>query len=548
MQPIRTSSFISRLALLLALPLALFVAGCDDNGGGDDNADPTAAFSFSPESPAVGETVTFSNESTDDGSIASYNWSFGNGATSTDENPTTTYDAEDTYEVTLEVTDSEGASASTTQEVTVGAAEVTEEVVSDDITEDATWSASTEYTLDGLIFVEEGAVLTIEAGTVIKARTQSAIESGDGASALIIQRGAQINAVGTPDSPIIFTSTEDDVTDPADLTQTDRGLWGGVIILGRAPTNEPSTDIAIEGVPEGEGAFYGGDDPADNSGTMQYVSIRHGGFSISGVAGDEINGLTMGAVGSGTTIDHVEVFANNDDGFEWFGGTVETSHLVAAFCLDDSYDYDQGFRGRGQYWFSIQNPDEAGRAGEHDGGDTEVEAAGFSLPLIANATYIGTGVDSAPAGDGNDPAIRLRENAGGKYYNSIFTSFPGEAIRIDAEDTQDRFDAGDIAFEGNVFFNFGAGSDFASIIRGDFADDYFAENNQLADPSLAISYMADGGLDPRPTADVATTGAVDFDEEDSFFEDVDYIGAFAPGEDLWTSGWTSLSQNGYAAE
>ena len=183
--------------------------------------------------------------------------------------------------------------------------------------------------------------LTIEPGTVVRGRPQSDISNNDGASALIVRRAGQLIADGTQTDPIVFTSTLDDLSDPDDLGPSDRGLWGGIILLGRAPISEPQSP-QVEGIPDTENALFGGDDPDDNSGTLRYVSIRHGGFSISGVSGDEINGLTMGAVGRGTTIEFVEVFANLDDGFEWFGGTVHTNNLVSAFCADDAYDWGHG--------------------------------------------------------------------------------------------------------------------------------------------------------------------------------------------------------------
>jgi hypothetical protein len=425
-------------------------------------------------------------------------------------------------------------------------------VVSNDITTNTTWTANNTYQLDGLIFVNNGATLTIEPGTVIQGREQSNITTGDGASALIIRRGAQIQANGTATNPIIFTSEFDDVSIPDDLTEEDRGLWGGVILLGRATTNQPTTDNQIEGIPSTEDATYGGTDDADNSGSLRYVSIRHGGFSISGVAGDEINGLTMGAVGSSTTVEYVEVYANLDDCYEWFGGTVNTRYLVGAFCGDDTFDYDQGFRGKHQFWFSIQASDAAGRAGEHDGGDTDPIGTPYSIPLITNVTYIGSGVGATPTGDGNDRTFAIRDNAGGKYYNSIFTDFAGVAIDIDddpelATDSNDRFADGDLVFAGNIFFGYGGGSTFAELVNDDFADAQIASENELVDPQLAgISRTANAGLDPRPSVgSPALMGAVAFDGDliDPFFARVDYRGAF--GRRLWIDSWTALDQVGY---
>lgn len=415
-----------------------------------------------------------------------------------------------------------------------------------DISANTTWTSNNTYLLDGLIFVNEGATLTIEAGTVIKGLEQGSITTGDGAAALIVRRGAKIMAEGTAAAPIIFTSELDDVNNPTDLTQRDRGLWGGVIILGKATTNQPTTDNQIEGIDIlTDPALYGGTDDNDNSGVLKYVSIRHGGFSISGVEGDEINGLTMGAVGAGTTIDFVEVYANFDDCYEWFGGTVNTKHLVGAFCGDDTYDYDQGFRGKGQFWFSIQDTDVAGRAGEHDGGDGVEDATPFSIPVISNVTYIGSGqnVSPAPGGDGNGDVLKIRDNAGAKYWNSIFTEFPNQSVDIEdlsaGEDSRARLEAGDIAFVNNLFWNIGSTNDFATA--SSFASAVLATNNGFTNPSLAgVCRTATACLDPRPNAgSPALTGAAPI--SDSFFDNVAYRGAF--GEALWLETWTALDAN-----
>lgn len=415
-----------------------------------------------------------------------------------------------------------------------------------DIITNTTWTSNNVYMLDGLIFVQSGATLTIEAGTVVKGLEQRSITTGDGAAALIVQRGAKIMAEGTAAAPIIFTSELDNVNNPTDLTQRDRGLWGGVIILGRATTNQPTMDNQIEGIDIlTNPAQYGGTDDNDNSGVLKYVSIRHGGFSISGVEGDEINGLTMGAVGRGTTIDFVEVYANFDDCYEWFGGTVNTKHLVGAFCGDDTFDYDQGFRGKGQYWFSIQDTDVAGRAGEHDGGDSVEDATPFSIPVISNVTYIGSGrtVAVAPGGDGNDDVLKIRDNAGAKYWNSIFTEFRTQSVDIEdlvaGEDSRARLDAGDIAFVNNLFWNIGTANDFTTA--SSFVRDKLAATNSFTNPSLAsICRTTTACLDPRPNAgSPALTGAAAVG--DAFFDNVAYRGAF--GEMLWVETWTALAAN-----
>ncbi|MBI9071990.1 MAG: T9SS type A sorting domain-containing protein [Melioribacteraceae bacterium] len=428
-------------------------------------------------------------------------------------------------------------------------------VVTDDITSNTSWSASNEYHLNGLIFVHEGATLTIEAGTVIKGLSSTNITSGDGASALIVRRGAKIMAEGTASMPIIFTTEFDDVNDPTDLGSADKGLWGGLILLGKATTNQPTTDNQIEGIPPEEDALYGGTDDTDNSGVLRYISIRHGGFSISGVEGDEINGLTMGAIGSGTTIEFIEVFANFDDGYEWFGGAVNTSNLVAAFCGDDCFDYDQGFRGNHQFWFSLQGTDEAGRAGEHDGGDDNETGTPYALPNLANATYIGSGVDATPGGDGNDRCLYFRDNAGGFYSNSIFTSFSGYGVKIedlenDVNDSRGQMEAGSLILKNNYWFDFGNGNTIEAMgDNEDYVVNHLSANgNQAVDPMLrGISREMDGNLDPRlQMSSPAYSAAVAL--EGSFFDAVSYCGAFDPNASLWTDGWTALYSLGYTGD
>ncbi len=413
-----------------------------------------------------------------------------------------------------------------------------------------TLTSDNEYLLDGLVYVEEGAELHIEAGTVIKAKQVPS--TGDNTSALIITKGAKIYAEGSASQPIIFTSELDDINNPSDLTAADRGLWGGVILLGNAIMNNAAGSGQIEGIdPNEPRAAFGGSDDTDNSGVMRYVSIRHGGSELS--AGDEINGLTFGAVGNGTVIEYIEVFSNLDDGYEWFGGTVNTKYLVSAFCGDDGFDYDIGFRGKGQFWFAIQGTDFGGRTAEMDGGTNPEDGTPYAMPILSNATYIGPGTTSFPQGDGAEMLI-FRDNAGGKYYNSIFTDYNGanggNGIKVedlaDGQDSRQRLEDGDLALVNNIWWAFGAGNDLASVAPQSFvADSLAANNNQIVDPQLnGISRNSDRALDPRPAASgPAASGAMAMG--DSFFDNVDYLGAFAPGAPLWTNNWTALYQEGH---
>ena len=218
--------------------------------------------------------------------------------------------------------------------------------VSGMISESTTWTNDNIYVLNQKVVVPSGVVLTIQAGTIIKGTEGT----GSLASALIVAQGGKLNAVGTATEPIIFTSINDNIeigqTAGTNLDETNSGLWGGLIVLGYAPSSF-SGDVEvvqIEGIPADDTfGLYGGDNATDNSGVYKYISIRHGGALIG--EGNEINGLTLGGVGSGTVIENIEVVANVDDGIEFFGGTVNASNLLVWAQGDDALDIDQGYSG-----------------------------------------------------------------------------------------------------------------------------------------------------------------------------------------------------------
>lgn len=409
------------------------------------------------------------------------------------------------------------------------------------------FTADNTYLLSGFVFVESGAVLTIDAGTVLKFRPGQGVN----ASALIIARGGKIYANGTADAPIIMTAEADDLNDPNDIPLFAKGLWGGLIILGAATNNDPGGIGQIEGIPSDEPrGEYGGTDDNDNSGVVRYVSIRHGGTEIG--AGNEINGLTLGSVGAGTTIEYVEVYSNVDDGVEFFGGTVQTSHMAMAFCGDDCFDYDEGFRGKGQFWFGIQEADNGNHGGEHDGATGNEQGTPYAHPVISNATYIGSGVGS-PNSD-NDPAIIMRDNAGGEYYNSIIYDFNGTGLNIEdladpgLQDSRARLENGDIVYSNNVWYNFSPDNADTSVFPQSFVRSDMTQqqsDNEIADPQFGgVDRVGAGGLDPRPSSSgPAGSGAVM--PSGGFFQSVTYKGAFNPTGTPWINGWTALSEYGF---
>ena len=300
-----------------------------------------------------------------------------------------------------------------------------------------TWYQTNEYVLNGPIYVLEGGVLNIEAGTVVKGKPGGTND----ASALYITRGAKIFAEGTRTKPIIFTAEQDDVTDPGDLNIYARGLWGGVVMFGNARLNMAADSLGknanpiyevYEGLSDdvimGQRVNrFGGTNDDDSSGVFRYVSIRHGGINI--LPNKEINGLSMGGVGRGTTIDHVECYAIRDDGFEFFGGTVNTRYCVSAFNDDDGFDTDMGYRGKNQFWMVIQERGAKDNGAELNG---EINGAttGTNMPIgnfeVFNATWIGAGTNTTA-----NRGLQIRDYAAPRIYNSIITEFGGPGVRVD---------------------------------------------------------------------------------------------------------------------
>jgi hypothetical protein len=447
-----------------------------------------------------------------------------------------------TATITLTVTDHQATPRSATESITVqiteeAQVEVVEVLPSADGIGTTTWTKDKIYVLRGFIYVNEGQTLTIEEGTIIKGQPGT----GPGASAFIVARGGKIMAEGTAEEPIIFTSIEDDIQ-PGETMSTlpasTRGLWGGVLILGKAGITTSAREANIEGIPVTETrGLYGGSDDDDDSGVFKYVSIRYGGTEIG--EGNEINGLTLAGVGRGTTIEYVEVISNKDDGFEWFGGTVNTKYLLSAYCGDDAMDYDEGWRGNNQFWLVYQDG-EGDRGGEHDGGSSDCETCEpYAIPVIANATY---------RGGGSNRALTFRDNAGGKYFNSIFLNY-GKGVDIeDLEDDGDSYNQlkeGNLEIKNNIFWNV-AGNDASKFVvlaqprpndtkgpedGADLSGETHVSDNISQNPELNSLFV--------PAADVSSTIEVEGD----FFQNVAYKGAFDPNADTpWHAGWTQWSQ------
>jgi hypothetical protein len=430
--------------------------------------------------------------------------------------------------------------------------------VTADITTNTTWSEENAYILDKSIFVKNGATLTIEPGTTILG-TKNVANNTYGS--LIITRNGTIMAEGTAEAPIVMTAKADrdaeltaDTADDLD-PETDGGLYGGLIILGSAPINYytgPTTnanEFSIEGFPAGSSTdiLYGGNDVADNSGVVKYMSLRFGGYVYA--TNKEINGLTMGGVGSGTTVENVEIVGNTDDGMEIFGGTVNTKRIAVAFCQDDSFDLDEGHQGFHQFWFAIQNSTGTlgDRGGEWDGGngsDSVRTGTPHTTATIYNATFIG---DSGTSGGGNT-GIYMDDYFAGKLHNSVLHQFSGATIVNSGDGVGNGVSPQPSAavFSNNTWGTFGLST---GLVIGAAGSPTGTGNSAVGtDPMLVgISRTANGGLDPRPNLASplrnSTLSAAPAGAPVGFFETTTYRGAF--GDTNWLNGWTYLSQNGY---
>lgn len=305
------------------------------------------------------------------------------------------------------------------------------------IESDELWEKECIYVLNNKVVVPSGVTLTIEAGTIIKGTSGT----GSLASALIIAQGGKIIAAGSASEQIVFTSTADNITVGesygSNLDQNNRGLWGGLIVLGYAPSSFPGDvdALQIEGIPaEDSWGLYGGNDPNDNSGILKYISIRHGGALIG--EGNEINGLTLGGVGAGTEIDNIEVVGNVDDGIEFFGGTVDASNLLVWAQGDDAIDIDQAYSG------TIDNVvvhlgDISDHAFEIDGPEGSLNGS-F---ILQNASIFGNGITE------NGEYADYRSNAMGSTSGVFASGFPeGKDVELDNDGVATNYNSGALTF------------------------------------------------------------------------------------------------------
>ncbi|MBS1124778.1 MAG: putative lipoprotein [Deltaproteobacteria bacterium] len=404
------------------------------------------------------------------------------------------------------------------------------DVPAGDIAVDTHFTADHIYILKGYVFVT-GGTLTIDAGTTIK---------GDNGSALTITKDAKLNAVGTADKPIVFTSS---AATPAS------GDWGGLVMAGKGPINVPGGTNKIEGFADtfGERIVYGSATPdaTHDCGKLKYARIEYGGFALS--VDNELNGLTLTACGSQTVIDFVQVHLGLDDGIEVFGGTVNLNHVVVTQPDDDGLDWDLGWTGKAQFVIIQQRAGRGDKGIEADSNRSDGDLAPRSAPEIWNATLIGSdGAVGDPQG-----GMHLRRGTAGKINNAIIAFFPKFAVDIDnaVPGSVAQFDAGALAFKNTYFVkaaaqtaiwpaNFDVGGnppaendgglDEAAVLGGD------ATNHQDVDPQLtdpkgltAPSWKPAAG---SPVLTGCGTPPAGLDQTATF------CGAIGTVD--WTAGWT----------
>jgi hypothetical protein len=576
--PTTNSLIMKKLALRFAfasiIASAFVMSSCDNTDSTPDAPQAAAPTSVTNVGLGASSDVTFavtvpggyqSSEATAQGGTATIKSQPDAGATSG--NVVVTFVGGATAgagSVSLKVTDKNSKTVTSTAVIALSATPPTE--ISAPITTNTTWNANTKYILKGNIYVTSGATLTIEPGTVILG---DKVTKG----ALIISRGGKIMAAGTAAKPIIFSSS-------APKNFRNYGDWGGLVLLGKAQNNQ-SADQKIEGISAatGDNGLYGGTADDDNSGVLQYVRIEFAGIALS--TDNELNGLTFGSVGSGTTVDHIQVSYSGDDSYEWFGGTVNTNHLIAYRGWDDEFDTDFGYRGKNQFLVSFRDPNMADKSGSN-GFESDNNAAGDTkIPRTAavftNVTFFGPymyantkATSSSDATPILNPAnvnsnykrgAHIRRNSALQVYNCVFAGANIDGIFFEQANAA-------AVFKGNYIGRI-SGNPLPTPVANTVDDSFNAANffteNLVSDPKdkLDLSDLFAGMSDKKlwsltsPTALLAPnspllTGAgigvdlstVGLPTTPGFDATVDYIGAFDATNNWAAESWTNYDPNG----
>jgi len=400
-------------------------------------------------------------------------------------------------------------------------------VLSGTITKDLKLTKDKKYLLRGGVFVGAGTgdtvTLTIEPGTVIYGESATK-------GMLVINRGSKIIAEGTAQEPIVFTSDKP-------VGSRSRGDWGGLIINGRAPLNNGK-----EAYGEGGTGYYGGDNPNDNSGVLKYVRVEFAGREIS--PDNELNGIALQGVGSGTIVDYVQVHMNADDGIEMFGGTVNVKHAVVTGVADDGFDWTDGWQGKAQFIVVHKYSDDGDNGFEGDNSAANNLATPISNPTIYNVTLIG-----APGGAKPGNGILLREGTRAKIYNAIVMGWEKTGLDIDHQATFDNAKKGDLIVDHSIFFE-NKPNNFVDDVEDKNKPDLVFNEREFATKTMKNNLEANSA----PVSDAFNRTAPGYKStgqalshpaktppSDGFFESANFIGAVGPND--WTLGWITTAPN-----
>jgi hypothetical protein len=377
------------------------------------------------------------------------------------------------------------------------------------------------YVLRGAVFIAEGGVLNIQAGTTVAGELATL-------GTLVVERGGRLNALGTASQPVVMTSDQA-------IGNRNRGDWGGLIINGRAPLNVPG-GIAIG---EGDTGEYGGNDPNDNSGILRYLRVEFAGIEFS--PDNELNGIAFQGVGRGTTVDYVQVKMNRDDGVEFFGGTVDIKHVVLNAIRDDSLDWTFGWIGRVQYLVAQQRGDDADMGIEADNNDINNNLLPRANPTIYNMTLVGD--PTTTFGNESNIGMILRRGTATTIRNAVVIGFKSWGLDINGTASIAEAQAGTLTVRNSIFFGNGslrAGAQYSPTTIA-FMND---QTVRVGDPGLIDPYnLSAPNFRPASTATLAGGQlAPATPPNDGFFEVTTFIGAFSPDPDQdWTRGWTDFA-------
>lgn len=419
--------------------------------------------------------------------------------------------------------------------------------VSGTLEQDATWTNDWLYQIRGLYFVKNGATLTIEPGTFVIGLPGSQPNP----SALMITRSGRIVAEGTKSRPIVMTSS-------LPFGERQRGDWGGLVMMGRAPINvganvsvggqpvgNPAGEFFLEGLPGNPDTTYGGNDPQHDCGSIRYVRVEYAGSIFA--PNSELNSFTWAGCGKKTKAEFLQASYGLDDAFEWFGGNNDVRYMVGGLGADDFVDYQLGWTGRAQFGVFYQSPDERGNRGiEGDNSEYLATAQPLSKPQLYNMTFIGSknpGVDEP-----NSPGIYLRRNAGGVLANMLATDFYSTGFFLDGANTQSQIGAGNITVDGVLLWNNGLGTNAANTVQGQMQPESYTlltnnpdkmKNFVVENPRFRRAFeYSDPDFSGQFNSPIYKLGWIAPPDDGFFDSTVTFLGGI--GEYDWTEEWTSF--------